>query len=241
MEKIMKSYAEIKTALHTLHEKENALQENLNQLDAQKREIKTDFRAWRVEKPEAHAKWEKLSKEQDAIRTAQKTIEMEKTMLQHNARLAFFHEVMPQMLEILRPFIGKAYGQKTEEKINAIALETCGRRLHMIRSYGLAEISITTPEKYDEQITVCAINDARILIDNKIQEVTMENLHIKNEKSMEYIYDIPAAIENIRALRSAVLEKMTELKEAMRDFNDAVPVYNWQEDPVYCKHINPID
>lgn len=241
MEKIMQSYAEIKTALHTLHEKETALWENFNQLDAKMRELKIDFHAWRVEKPEAYAKWEKLKKEQDAIRTAQKTLEMEKTMLQHNARLAFFHEVMPQILEILRPFIGKAYGPKTAEKINAIALETCGRRLHIVNGYGYAELSISTPEKYDEQITVCAINDARILIDNKIQEVAMENLHIHNEKTMDYIYDIPAEIKNIRALRAAVTEKMTELKEAMKAYNEAVPVYNWQEDPVYCKYINPVD
>ena len=240
MEK-MKSYAEIKTALHALHEKENVLQNELKQLQDTRRTTAHNLLNTKGKNPEAYEALKQRAEEEAAIRTEQKTLEMEKTMLQHNARLAFFHEVMPQILEILRPFIGKPYGEKTAEKINAISLETCGRRLRIIRSYEWAEISISTPEKYDEQITVCSITDARILIDNKIQKVTMEDLHLKNEKTMEYIYDIPAAIANIRALRAAVTEKMTELKEAMKAYNEAVPVYYWQEDPVYCKYISPVD
>lgn len=164
---------------------------------------------------------------EDKIRAnevSQINTKIQRSLLTTNARIAFFKETAPVLLEELNRFVGKPYGEKTKEKIyNAFKARTnCG---FYIKGYNCDCIDLYTLEPYRNcEITIGTVYTPALgvrkafLKDNKICPVEMTDLHIYYN-SNNYIEDIPARIEEIKAKYRVVFEKSEALRGAMNEYN----------------------
>lgn len=147
-------------------------------------------------------------------------------LLQNNARIALFHEVMPILLEVLVKYKGKPYGEKTRAKIAQEVEARTGARAYIITKYNQDAISIYPPQGFENtySITVAPRYNAetkehpRILIDNKIQVLPLECFSVWYIKS-EYIEDIPAVIAEMKAYHKKAVEMQKELSVICSAFN----------------------
>lgn len=147
-------------------------------------------------------------------------------LLQNNARVALFHDVMPVLLEVLAKYKGKPYGEKTREKIAQEVEERTGARAYIGTKYNQDEISIYPAWGFGNTYSITAgpkYNTEtkeynRILIDNKIQILPLECFDIWFIKS-EYIEDIPAAVAEMKEYHKQAVEKQKELSAICSAFN----------------------
>ena len=147
-------------------------------------------------------------------------------LLQNNARVALFHDVMPVLLEVLAKYKGKPYGEKTRAKIAQEVEERTGARAYIGTKYNQDEISIFPPRGFGNTYSITAgpkynaetKEYNRILIDNKIQILPLECFFIWYIKS-EYIEDIPAAVAEMKELYKKAVEIQKELSAICSAFN----------------------
>lgn len=122
-------------------------------------------------------------------------------ILNSNAKIALFNEVMPQVLEVLAKYKNKPYGPKTEQKIKDEIKEKtkCGFYISVI--YSSQEYNIFPLEfignTYD---IVCGTKyiegkQKKLLDDNKIQVPELDDLTLYYT-SKEYIDNIPKGIKD---------------------------------------------
>lgn len=144
-------------------------------------------------------------------------------ILNSNAKIALFNEVMPQVLEVLAKYKNKSYGPKTEQKIRDEIKEKTKCYFYIIsdsfsQSYNIHPIdyncnvyNVKCGTKYENG------EQKKLLIDNKIQVVEFKDLVIHSSK--EYIDDIPVRINKLKELYKKAVEKQKELDEACIEFN----------------------
>ena len=80
----------------------------------------------------------KKATENDMIKTSEKKQDLQITLkiLQNNAKIALFNEVMPVALEVLSKYNGKPYGPKTKQKISDEIKEKTNCRFYISSRYG---------------------------------------------------------------------------------------------------------
>jgi len=147
-------------------------------------------------------------------------------LLQNNARIALFHEVMPVLLEVLAKYKGKPYGEKTREKIALEVKERAGASAYVGTRYDQDEISIYPTKDYGNtySITVRTNYDTeakkfkRVLLDNKIQVLPLECFSLWYVKS-EYFEDIPTAVAEMKEHYKRAVEMKKELATICSAFN----------------------
>ena len=145
-------------------------------------------------------------------------------LLNSNANIALFNEVMPQVLEVLAKYKGKPLGPKTEEKIkNEIKEKTkCG--FYISKRYSSQEYHIFPLEfngnTYDIVCGTKFINGKQknLLEDNKIQVPELNDLTLFYT-SKEYIDNIPKRIKELKRLYKKAYEKQQELEKICSDYN----------------------
>lgn len=147
-------------------------------------------------------------------------------LLQNNARIALFHDVMPVLLEVLAKYKGKPYGEKTRAKIAQEVEERTGARAYIDTKYNQDCIiifpilgfgntySITAGLKYNSETK----EHDRMLIDNKIQVLPLECFEVWYIRS-EYFEDIPAAVAEMKELYKKAVEMQKELDNVCSAFN----------------------
>ena len=147
-------------------------------------------------------------------------------LLQNNARIALFHDVMPVLLEVLAKYKGKPYGEKTRAKIAQEVEERTGARAYIDTKYnqdcvnifparGFGNVySITAGTKYNSETK----EHARMLIDNKIQVLPLECFEVWYIRS-EYFEDIPAAVAEMKELYNKAYSIQKELDSVCSAFN----------------------
>lgn len=145
-------------------------------------------------------------------------------MLNSNAKIALFNEVMPQALEVLAKYKSKPYGPKTEQKIKDEIKEKTNCSFYINERYNSQEYHIIPLEFSNNNNNIeCGpkcINgkQKKLLIDNKIQVVEFEELSLYYT-SKEYIENIPQRIKQLKKLYKKAAEKQKELESICSEFN----------------------
>lgn len=164
--------------------------------------------------------------ENDLAKLEEKKEDLQITVkiLNSNAKIALFNEVMPQVLDVLAKYKGKPLGPKTEEKIkNEIKEKTkCG--FYISTRYSSQEYHIFPLEfngnTYDIECGTKYIDgkQKKLLDDNKIQVPELNDLTIYYT-SKEYIDNIPKRIKDLKRLHKKAYEKQQELEKICSEYN----------------------
>ena len=167
----------------------------------------------------------KKATENDMIKISEKKQDLQITLkiLQNNAKIALFNEVMPVALEILSKYNGKPYGTKTRQKISDEVKEKTNCRFYISSRYGSDSFNIYPNDVSSEYNIDCGTaytngSQKQILIDNKIQLVKFEEIQ-PYYISREYVTDIPQRVETLKSLYKEAVAKQEELKAICDSFN----------------------
>ena len=161
----------------------------------------------------------------DIIKMTERKQDLQITLkiLQNNAKIALFNEVMPVALEVLAKYNGKPYGTKTKQKISDEIKEKTNCRFYISSRYGSDSFDIYPSDKSSEYSINCETaytngSQKQILIDNKIQPVKFEEVQLYYIGS-EYVTDIPQRVETLKSLYKDAVAKQEELKAICDNFN----------------------
>lgn len=157
----------------------------------------------------------------DIIKTTERKQDLQIALkiLQNNAKIALFNEVMPVALEVLSKYNGKPYGTKTKQKISDEIKEKTNCHFYISSRYGFDSFDIYPSEVGNEYNISCGTeHQKQILIDNKIQPVKFEEVQLYYIDS-EYVTDIPQRIETLKSLYKDAVAKQEELKAICDNFN----------------------
>lgn len=145
-------------------------------------------------------------------------------LLNSNAKIALFNEVMPQVLDVLAKYKNKPYGPKTEQKIKDEIKEKTKCGFYISVRYSSQEYHVFPLEfngnTYD---IVCGTKfidgkQKKLLEDNKIQVPELKDLTLFYT-SKEYIDNIPKRIKELKKLYKKAYEKQKELDGICGEFN----------------------
>lgn len=172
----------------------------------------------------------------DIIKTTERRQDLQIALkiLQNNAKIALFNEVMPVALEVLSKYNGKPYGTKTKQKISDEVEEKTNCRFYISSRYGLDSFDIYPSNASNEYSISCGTeHQKQILIDNKIQPIKFEEVQLYYIDS-EYVTDIPQRVETLKSLYKDAVAKQEELKAICDNFNKLAVGINHL---YYDKHI----
>lgn len=231
----MKTFREIITQIEATFDMIDKSKENKKRLEAE----------WITEADhmERHKKRKELETEWSKAEETTYDLYLTVRLLQNNARIALFHDVMPVLLEVLAKYKGKPYGEKTRAKIAQEVEERTGARAYIGTKYNQDEISIFPAQGFGNTYSITAglkYNPAtneysRMLIDNKIRVLPLECFTIWFIKS-EYVEDIPAAVAEMKEYHKKAVEMQKELSAICSAFNkyavDGI-------ENIYCDHRIP--
>ena len=228
MKKFIEILEEIKQtsgAIEAAEVKEKALIDSYMELD----NIKS-----RIEKKRAVEA--ELTENGEIIKNCKITIKI----LKSNASIALFNEVLPVALEILKKYAGKPYGEKTKQKISDEVKAVTNCRFYISSSWDSHSFDVYQVDVFGNDYNItCGTeytdgNRKPLLIDNKIQLVTFEEIELYYI-SREYVENIPERVEAIKAAHAEAVTKQEELQSACDRFN-ALAVGDINH--LYCdKHI----
>ena len=165
----------------------------------------------------------KKAAEKDMIKASaeKKDLQITIKILENNAKIALFNEVLPAALEILKKYSGKPYGEKTRQKISDEVKAATNCRFYIDSRYG-ADYFEVYPVDNGYNIT-CGTDytdgsKKPLLIDNKIQLVSFEEIALYYI-SRAYVEDIPHRVEELKQLYKEAVAKQKELETICSCFN----------------------
>lgn len=177
-----------------------------------------------IDLKERHEQRKKVENELVRLEEKKEDLQIAIKILQNNAKLTLFNEVMPTALEVLAKYKGKPYGPKTEKKIRDEIIEKKNCAFYISSSYG-KQVYIIRPMGFSgntyniECGSKCVDGKQKILLDkNKIQALALNDITIYYT-SVAYIDDIPKRIEELKRLYKNAYEKQQELDCICRQFN----------------------
>lgn len=138
--------------------------------------------------------------------------------LQHyNLQVVTLNELKPVIVKILEKYQNKQYGPKTRDKICNEFRKLTGFSISIFDKNYYTEIYVID---YDHHfsLNIDSDNDHKVLENNRIQVVTADHLRVYNVN--EYINDIPAYIEKLKAAYNNLKEKYKEFDALAHTYND---------------------
>jgi hypothetical protein len=173
--------------------------------------------AQKKENPEAEAEHlQRIAETQETITNGKLKLKL----MQNNARISLFNEVMPIALEVLQKYNGKAHGEKTSQKIHTEIKEKTNCfvyvngdsfRIVPCGTVGNA-YNVECGTKYENG------NKKKVLIDNKINLVSMEDLEVYYI-NRTYFEDLDATVKELKRIHAEAKQKQEELKALCEQFN----------------------
>lgn len=209
LEAIDKLYAEVQEAKK---QQETEIERYYATFDGLSFREKIEKRKENKESEEEHMK--KIAVSQDAITDG--TLKLK--LLQNNAKIALFNEVMPIVLEVYAKYNGKPYGKKTEEKIRNEIREKTNCRVYMdAQSFSVYPLDAI---QYDFQCGTKYIDGEKkpLLVNNKIHVISMEDLELYYI-NRTYFDDLDKTVSDLKRLHAEAKKKQDELKEICDKFN----------------------
>lgn len=198
-------------------------QQKINELEEKTKQIRNTYKNI-MDIKKRHEKMKTVENELMTLEEKKEDLQITIKILNSNAKIALYNEVMPQVLEVLAKYKGKPYGPKTEEKIkNEIKEKTkCG--FYISSRYSSQEYNIFPLEFISNDYNIeCGTKyidgkQKKLLDDNKIQVPELNDLTIYYS-SKEYIDNIPKRIQDLKRLYKKAYEKQRELAAICSDYN----------------------
>lgn len=169
------------------------------------------------ENPEAEAEHlQRIAETQETITNGKLKLKL----MQNNARISLFNEVMPIVLEVLQKYNGKAHGEKTSEKIRTEIKEKTDCFVYVYSDSFRIVPCGTVGNTYNVDCGTKYENGNRkkVLIDNKINLVSMEDLEVYYI-NRTYFEDLDATVEELKRIHTEAKQKQEELKALCTQFN----------------------
>lgn len=173
---------------------------------------------------ERHEKMKTVENELIRLEEKKKDLQITIKILNSNAKIALFNEVMPQVLEVLEKYKNKPYGPKTEQKIKDEIKEKTKCGFYISSRYSSQEYHIFPLEFISNDYNIeCGTKyidgkQKNLLDDNKIQVPKLNDLTLYYT-SKEYIDNIPKRIKDIKRLYKKAYEKQQELEKICSEYN----------------------
>lgn len=165
-----------------------------------------------------------LEKEMNENSENIKNLKITMEILKNNAKVALFNDVLPVALEILKKYNGKPYGEKTREKIAEEVKAATNCRFYISSRWGSHSFDVYPANSFGNDYNIsCGTeykdgNKKPLLIDNKIQFVTFEEIELYYI-TREYVEDIPGRVEELKAVYIEAVEKQKELEAICSRYN----------------------
>ena len=173
--------------------------------------------AQKKENPEAETEHlQRIAETQETITNGKLKLKL----MQNNARISLFNEVMPITLEVLQKYNGKAHGEKTSQKIRDEIKEKTNCYVYMNSGSFRIVPCGTVGNTYNVECSTRYIdgNKKPLLIDNKINVVSMEDLEVYYI-NRTYFEDLDTTVEELKRIYTEAKKKQEELKELCSQFN----------------------
>ena len=145
-------------------------------------------------------------------------------ILKNNAKIALFNEVLPVALEVLNKYSGKPYGEKTRQKICDEVQQKTDCRFYIGSRWGSYSFEVYPANAPGNDYNIsCGTeytdgNKKPLLIDNKIQVVTFEEIALYYI-AREYVENIPERVEELKAIYKEAVAKQKELEAVCSRYN----------------------
>ena len=220
--KIMKKFTEILEAIKVLNMEIKEAEER------QKAETEGYFLTFegltikeritqKKENPEAEDEYlQRIAEIQETVTSGKLKLKL----MQNNARISLFNEVMPIVLEVLEKYNGKPHGEKTSKKIREEIKEKTDCFVYIYTdSFGIIPCG-TVVNTYN---VGCGTknengNKKKVLIDNKINVVSMEDLEVFYI-NRTYFEDLDGTVAELKRIHAEAKQKQEEIKALCTQFN----------------------
>ena len=198
-------------------------QKKINELDEKTKELRNTYLNIKNIK-EKHEKMRTVENELMSLEEKKKDLQITIKILNSNAKIALYNEVLPVVLEVLEKYKNKPYGPKTEQKIRDEIKEKTNCGFYISVRYSSQEYHIYplefTNNDYNIECGTKFVNgkQKKLLDDNKIQVPELNDLTIYYS-SKEYIDNIPKRIKELKKLYKKAYEKQQELEKICSEYN----------------------
>ena len=198
-------------------------QHKINELEEKTKQLRSTYLNIKDIK-KRHEKIKNVENELLRLEEKKKDLQITIKILNSNAKIALYNEVLPIVLEVLAKYKNKPYGPKTEKKIKDEIKEKTNCGFYIISRYSSQEYHIFPLEfisnYYDIECGPKFENgeQKKLLINNKIQVVEFEELSLYHT-SKEYIENIPQRIKQLKKLYKKAYEKQQELAVVCSEYN----------------------
>lgn len=202
----------------------NQTQQKIKEVEEKTKEIRKTYSNI-TDIKERHEKMKTVENDIVKLEEKKKDLQITIKILNSNAKIALFNDVMPQVLEVLAKYKNKPYGTKTEQKIKDEIKEKTKCGFYISVRYSSQEYHIFPLDfngnTYD---IVCGTKyiegkHKNLLDDNKIQVPELNDLTLYYT-SKEYIDNIPKRIKELKKLYKKAYEKQQELDVICNKYNN---------------------
>lgn len=198
-------------------------QQKINELEEKTKQIRNTYKNI-IDIKKRHEKMKTVENEIMTLEEKKEDLQITIKILNSNAKIALYNEVMPQVLEVLAKYKCKPLGPKTEQKIKDEIKEKTNCGFYISERYSSQEYHILPLEfiinDYNIECGPKCIDgkQKKLLIDNKIQVPELKDLTIYYS-SKEYIDNIPKRIKELKKLYKKAYEKQQELEKICGEYN----------------------
>lgn len=176
--------------------------------------------------------------ERDAIQKENEKTTVKIKCLEHNAEIIFCREIYPLLIDVLTPYFGKSYGEKTKEKA---------------RNEFKARYNMTFYFKDDREIVIVPLNDAGFSYGRSYSIHAKYNTpflspdnKLNNLNAIELTTYKRPYIENVNKHVNDLFKAYDDAKKAFETFENKVKIYSalavdgLQDINTYNPHFNGI-
>lgn len=142
--------------------------------------------------------------------------------LLNNAKYVYFHEYMPKIIEIWNGYEGKKLGNRTQEKIEKEVKEKFNCNFTINHNDWSGFFHICDPDFMDMNFNIW-FNALSDMVDNenRIVRINMKDLFVHRD-AKKYFDNIPATVLDNYALHEEIQEKLNEVIELCKKYNDNI-------------------
>lgn len=198
-------------------------QQKINEVEEKTKQLRNTYLNI-MDIKERHEKMKTVENDIVKLEEKKKDLQITIKILNSNAKIALFNEVMPQVLEVLAKYKNKPYGPKTEQKIRDEIKEKTKCGFYISVRYSSQEYHIFPLDFSGNTYNiVCGTKyidgkQKNLLDENKIQVPELNDLTIYYS-SKEYIDNIPKRIKDLKRLYKKAYEKQQELSALCSEYN----------------------